>query len=637
MRHYIKALLLFAAFFPTVGAHAQTTGSFDTSITFMGSSRAISLYVPGNGAGKYRLMICLHGLGDTCSNYRNALINGLGWNSIAKTIFVCPEAANRNSDFYTPAGGEAIIAQCIALAATHYNIDSQNVILQGFSLGGRAALRYGLDHHGDFKGLLLNTPAVQGVKEAVNGHPAAYAFNYADASRIPIFMTLGGSDITYGSALDSTYEQLVLNDGIVRYTIVPGLGHSIPPLANMTGFLQFFDTPSHAGKDMEAVKIYSPGWVCNSPNATAGLLMRNTGEDTITSVKFQYTLSGLTKTGTWNGTLLPYQHAIVPLSLTNAAGGSNTLSAQIDTLNQTVVDTVISNNRLASTFFLPVAAVTTVNEGFEDANFPPAGWMLQQAGDFYTAWDADNTIAKTGSQSATTFNTIFFFDNAGRAEGLITPPVDLSAATRPRLSFDVSFIYHRYTPPYFTGIYDFADTLEVLASNDCGGHFTSLYKKGGQDLATYSNPILNPLNLNDLFATPADSNWRKEIIDLSNYPTNGSPVIFKFNYISALGGAINLDNVFIGSGTGIAGQSVRPTFSIYPNPASDNVVVKSKGGDITMLELADMTGKRLLNIAVNKINSKEQSIDVHELPAGIYLLNVYTGSGLQVERLSVVK
>src|SRR4051812_47149331 len=166
MKYFLQTLIMLVILSFGGKTFAQTTGSFDTSITFMSSSRQLSLYVPTtyNSATKYRLMVCLHGLGDNSANYRNALINSLSWNTaMPNTIFVCPEAETVNSDYYSTAGSEAIIQQSITVAMSRYQIDTANVILQGFSLGGRAALRYGLDNYSVFKGLLLNTPAVQGV------------------------------------------------------------------------------------------------------------------------------------------------------------------------------------------------------------------------------------------------------------------------------------------------------------------------------------------------------------------------------------------------------------------------------------------------------------------------------------------
>ena len=71
--------------------HAQT-GSVSATISFNGADRNLACYIPKNydSTKTYQLMICLHGLGDNSTNYRNALINSLAWNTnFPNTIFVC--------------------------------------------------------------------------------------------------------------------------------------------------------------------------------------------------------------------------------------------------------------------------------------------------------------------------------------------------------------------------------------------------------------------------------------------------------------------------------------------------------------------------------------------------------------------
>ncbi len=633
------AVLCLLLSFSSSALFAQRTGSYDTTISFMGSNRALSVYVPPsyNPAIKYRLIVGLHGLGDTCTNYRNALMVTMGWGTgLGNTIFVFPEAANRNADFYQPTGGEAIIPQSIAFAMSQYRIDSQNVVLQGFSLGGRAALRYGLDHPGDFKGLLLNTPAVQGVKEAVNGHAQSYAFNYANAPQIPIFITLGDQDVTYQSPLDSTYEQLVLHDGPVRFTLVAGMGHQVPTLPLIQSAFPFFSFPAHAGADAEAVQVYAAPWVCNTSNASPSLLIRNNGRDTLHQIRYQYTLGSSTQHRSWTGTLAPFQHAILPLNVMNAAPADNIISVQIDSLNGNLADTVLGNNSLTGSFYLPAAPLSSLNEGFEGSEFPPPGWTLLQSGDFYTAWEQDNSIALTGSNSATAFNTILIFDNLSRADALVTPPVNVAAMNAPLLSFDVSFTYDRYTPPYFTADVDFADTLEVLASTDCGSHFSSIYRKGGAELATFANPVINPLNLNSLFPVPADSNWRHETIDLNAWKTSGSPVIFKFNYISGLGGAINIDNVYVGTNTAV-GEVKKNMPVVAPNPAHDLLWVSLENASLIRLELYDMSGRVLFQKLASGRGQHLLQLSTADLPEGLYMLHITSSEGSFVRQITLLK
>jgi len=210
---YLTTVLLLLWLSLNKKTSAQTTGSYDTTIAFMSGTRAMSVYVPTTytAGTPHKLMVCLHGLGDTCTNYRNALIGTLAWNTnMPNTIYVCPEASSRNADYYFPTGAEAIVQASIDYARSLYNIDTNEIILQGFSLGGRAALRYGLDNYSKFKALLLNTPAIQGVKQALNGTP--YPFNYANARNIPVYITHGGTDQLYTGPIDTACMNLILND-----------------------------------------------------------------------------------------------------------------------------------------------------------------------------------------------------------------------------------------------------------------------------------------------------------------------------------------------------------------------------------------------------------------------------------------
>jgi hypothetical protein len=250
---------------------------------------------------------------------------------------------------------------------------------------------------------------------------------------------------------------------------------------------------------------------------------------------------------------------------------------------------------------------------------------VEAAGDFYTAWDGDDVVSKTGDKSAYTFNTILFFDNSGRQEGLVTPVVTLPALN-PEFSFDVAFNYHRYTPPYFTAVTDFTDTLEVLVSTDCGEHYSRLYKKGGAELATFASPILNPLTVQADFINPKDSNWRREHISLSSIPGGPNQAArFKFSYKSGLGGSIHIDNVRLGTATGIPSGQSSPTYAVYPNPADRTLTIGRAMG--TKATMTNAMGQVVL---AQHITTDTERMEVADLPAGLYLLTITDSKGAKV-------
>lgn len=631
MKNRIYIALAMVLYLCSIRATAQHTGSYDTTVTFMSAPRAVSVYVPTtyDPATAYRLMVCLHGLGDTCSNYRNALMTSLGWaTNIPNTIFVCPEAANRNADYFYPAGGEGIIQEAIDFAMETYHIDTANVVLQGFSLGGRAALRYGLDNYADFKGLLLNTPAVQGVKEAING--GAYTFNYANASQIPVYITHGADDLIYTGPIDSMYIQMVLNNGKTYLKHFPGVAHTIPPIAGFLNFIQFLNDPKSPGPDMDVALAMIKKQNCVT-SVTPSCIIRNRGNVDLHSAKLTYGSGTATASYTWTGTLAPFQHAVVTLPPFVSPTGGRTFTVSVDTLEASVADTFTVNNSAATTYNVQTTGlIVPITEGFEATTFPPANWVTTSAGDIYAEWDRDDAVSKTGLASIYAFNTILLFDNAGRKNEIATPLLDLTATTNPHLNFDLAFNYHHYTPPVATFDSTFADTLTVMVSTDCGDNFTTLYKKGGSELATFPSPITNATTIPASFIDPAADNWRNEDVDLNAFKAFDK-VIVKFSYKSSLGGSINIDNVRVGEYIVSVNEVTSTAPALYPNPATDMVRISSPA-TITSVTISDMTGR---TVAEPAAGGKDITVNTSALVNGMYLFRITTADGTYTQKVTI--
>ena len=459
-------------------SYGQHTGSYDTTIAFMGSNRSVSVYVPSNyrGATKYRLMVCLHGLGDVTSNYRNALINSLAWGSnFPNTIFVCPEAVSNTADFFQGDTAGSIVQASIDFAEKLYHVDSQNIILQGFSLGGRAALRYGLRHYAEFKGLLLNTPAIQGVKNALNKQ-SYYKFDYQNASKIPIYITHGGQDIAYQSPIDSAVAMMVLNDGKVKKYEFPSMGHSIPNFSGMSNCIAFFDSSAASQGAVASVeRIYAPLRTCAS-SFTPNILIRNMGKDTLKAASIDYIYNGSKNTYYWKGSLPAFMHQVVTLPAINSA--TDIQSLVINITSNTVSE---SAAKLTDTSYIQYSATGSklpVFEGFEN-NFPENGWLSTSAGDYFSGFGIFNSVGKYSQNSYADGNTIFVFDNTEMHDDIYSPALDLSTETKAYLHFDEAFNYDKYTANVLGRDSIFADTLQIFVSMDCGSHWKSIYKKGG--------------------------------------------------------------------------------------------------------------------------------------------------------------
>lgn len=631
--------LLILLIFISCSAFAQQTGSFNKTISFMNEQRVLSFFVPADydSTKPYNLMVSLHGLGDNSTNMRNALSAGTSFITyMPNTILVCPDGgSDQYRSFNIPAGDEEIIQASINEAKALYNIDTNRIILEGFSLGGRSALQYGLLHPEKFKGLLLHTPAIQGVKDALTGTSLG-RFNYANAPKIPIYITHGADDANYAAPIDTAYEQLILNDGIVRLYRFAGMGHTIPSFQRTQNFLPFLDQPAYDDYDAEVIKPLVLGTRC-SDVVPAFALIRNIGKNTITSLWIRYELNGKKDSTEWKGNLLPYHHTFAMINDQLNPAIKNTLNVISSTINgsNNNKETDTANNRKSITFEHSYKSVSLpLKEGFDGPNFPPDGWLLQRSGDAFLPWIRETAIKKDSMASMVTFNSIFIFDNAGRKEEILSPVLDLTTVTDPVVRFDVAFNYVQYTPPYFQDTTNFADTLQILISTDCGNTFTSLYKKGGKDLATFDKPIMNPLSLDAIDFDAQPANWRTEQLDLKNYKSSKEAII-KFSYISALGGLIAIDNVNFSMLSSIK-ENTPATFKLFPNPANDKVnLVFGNDENVQKVNVIDISGRNVMTVVNENRFDKAMSVNTSSLNEGFYIFEVVTFKGISTSKVLI--
>jgi hypothetical protein len=300
------------------------------------------------------------------------------------------------------------------------------------------------------------------------------------------------------------------------------------------------------------------------------------------------------------------------------------------TLVNGATDTVTANNIEADTLQAALSSKPLpLVEGFS-GSFPPAGWTVETAGDYYSGFDIDNETGSDELGSITAFNTIFVFENFGWQGAIMTPSLDLTTIAQPTLSFDRAFNFHRYTPPYVTDTIDFADTLEVLISTDCGDTWQELFRKGGAELATFAEPIINPLNINQDFITPEEADWKRESIDLSNFASAKNAVI-KFSYISGLGGHIYIDNIRVQGPAAVSQEASAVTASVYPNPATDRLMINGLSSN-AQIRVLDVMGREVVGTTSA---SPQLTLDVSSLAAGNYVLQIISDGETQFEKFSI--
>ncbi len=611
------------------------TGLFSANINFNGTARTLTGYVPSNldSTKSSKLMICLHGAGDNSSNYMNALLNTFHWQDIFQnTIFICPDGGSDNSkDFYQPKGDQEIITQSILYAKNKYKVDSSEVVLQGFSLGGRSALKFGLENPTLFKGLLLNTPAIQGISDLENNPISSLVYNYENAKNLPIFISVGNSDYGYAFTAAKLASMLKLKGASVQYEEVSGLAHSIPSNPIVKKCLSFFETQSLANFDADLIDLSIPKF--QESHVVNGMAkVQNSGNVVLRNISINVSLLGINKTHTWSGILKPHQIATIPISIEVNDGGYAAVSASIVSVNGQSKDSIQSNNNKAIEIEIwKQKNELTLNEGFESDS---TGWIIDHTGSLFE-WYMDPDVKKTGSRSMGSFNTIYMFYTQNYVESFSSPFINIAALANKELSFDLSYNYNKFTAPYFSQETYFADTLQVSISTDFGKSYTHIYKKGGKELATAKSPILNPQSVQSSIFTPKASEWRKEIVDLSAYSYVNN-AIFKFSCISAMGGCINIDNINAGSKfSEVKTISKQGECLIYPNPAADELFVKLPNQIEANISLFDQKAKLVLNQEVKRELDSDISLSTVGLPEGFYILQIQTENQTSYQKILI--
>lgn len=628
----ILHLLTLTFLLSTSSLFAQQTGSFDETITFNSADRTLSCFVPKDydSTKSYQLIIALHGSRDESSNYRRALIRTRKWDELFEnTILVCPDGGEDDaSDFYEPKGDEAIIEASIQFAIDHYNISENDILLAGFSLGGRSALKYGLDHPERFKGLLLNAPAIQGLNDLNNGPGVVLpgGFAYERANEVPIYMTIGSEDFTYVGIFEQLEQRLVKNNAWLQTLVIDGMGHSVPNASILEGIPLFFDNPAVQGLDADLFGIEPVIQYCDG-EASPVCVVRNTGTDVIQSISFNYILDGIERSYQWTGSLASYEHAMVTLPSIMGADGDRPFSASIVSVNG-VEDVDDDNNEIEDDLLMASEGKPLpYTENFSAAD----SWKSEVTGNLFTWYH--ETVGSIDNGSMNSLNNILFFNLLGVQEHIYSPVLDLSSSPAPGMAFDLSFNYHKYTPPFTLEDVVFADTLIVSISTDCGSTFTELFKKGGSELATFDQPIENPLSVEAGVFTPTEGDWETIFVDLQDFKDEKKAVV-RFTYQSGMGGCIYLDNARFDEALSVVPKAETDdlNFSVFPNPAAHQVNISIENSEVHKVRLLDVSGRVLLETSV--VGMATLSLD--DYPNGYYQVEISEVGSHQLSRKPLI-
>ena len=279
-------------------------------------------------------------------------------------------------------------------------------------------------------------------------------------------------------------------------------------------------SPSTFTLDAAVYSANMPIGMCGG-NFTPTFTLQNYGSTTLTSCSIVTSLDGTVQSTTpWTGSLAKYAIANVPIPAINVVTpGIHYVKFDVMAPNGGT-DMNLVNDTLTIPFIADVAPVSIpLVEGFTTASFPPTGWTLKNYTADGSTWALSNSAGGFGNSSSSAYLHFYNFIE-GDIMDMMAPPVDLSSVINPIMTFSIA--YERFATSGQN------DTLQVLASSDCGATWTKVYNKYGSTLSTVGSSVTT----SEFVPTPAQ--WRSDTINLSVYA--GQPKVFiKFRGISDYG------------------------------------------------------------------------------------------------------
>ncbi len=236
-------------------------------------------------------------------------------------------------------------------------------------------------------------------------------------------------------------------------------------------------------------------------------------------------------------------------------------------------------------------------EGFENG-FLPVGFELDNPDQGQT-WELFANGGAYGTSERCMVMRGFDYWPGGDEDD-VSVSVDLSSMEDIYLTFDVA--YAQYATNY-------SDSLEVLISTDCGETMTSMYFKGGDDLATAAD--------NTDSWVPSSDEWRTDSVDLSGYIGNPD-VMIVFRSHTGWGNNYYIDNIELDEELIIGvPELIDSDLSIYPNPVAtgEQIELSRPLKGAVDFDLYDLSGKHVFHAREIGV----RTFDIPQISIGSYI------------------
>jgi|ERR1051326_8466267 hypothetical protein len=247
----------------------------------------------------------------------------------------------------------------------------------------------------------------------------------------------------------------------------------------------------------------------------------------------------------------------------------------------------------------PLAACTPSTGGWKTTSAASgAGWWIPSPSTNYAGGTAPEVEAY-GDQA-----------NGGISETirLVSPPIDITSTPSVALSFK--------------------HNLYLTNSAATGSNTISINVETSEDSITWTSAYMNGWSATSSLTAVATENKSLTVSGLT-----GTKLYVRFS-ISGVMFKVwgwEIDDVNVTSGSATLVNEIDPAdVSVFPNPATETIVVNAKGMINASVKLYDLTGKMIYQ---SRVNAPQTSIDAKELSTGMYFLQIQSEKGIFTKKI----
>lgn len=267
---------------------------------------------------------------------------------------------------------------------------------------------------------------------------------------------------------------------------------------------------------------------------------------------------------------------------------------------------------------------------FENNLLAQTGWKVENPDNNITwkLWDVDGSGNGTRAAGINLYNYYSF----NQRDRLISPPLFTGPVIDAKLKF--KHAYARINP-------NFTDSLVVKISDDCGETWTRLLTLA--DDGTNNFVTRPPVGANFIPSTPED--WCGNEYGAACYEVDVTQWVGKqnvkilFESVCIIGNNLFIDDVHFDFIIGLEepnSKSGKEMVSIYPNPASEEVVVAVNGLAVRSLQLFNSFGQQVMFKEIKQISEYSKiTLSLNEFPDGVYFLRIQGDTFTSIQKLII--